>query len=66
MLSSSSSLSDEYKKEVSESSPLDSSSSNLKIKLASDDGRAFLFLEAITHLLSRIKQSQLTDCCSNT
>ena len=63
MLSSLSSLSDEYK--VSESSLLDSSSSNLKIKLASDDAIAFLFLEAITHLLSRSKQSQLTDCCSN-
>ena len=63
MLFSSSSLSDEYK--VSESSPLDSSSSNLKMKFASDDGSAFLFLKAIAHLLSSNKQSQLDDCCSN-
>ena len=65
MLSTSSSLSDEYKNEVSESSPLDSLSIKLKMKFASDDGSAYLFLEAIAHLLSSKKQLQLDDCCSN-
>ena len=38
-------LTDKYK--VSESSPLESSSINLKMKFASDDDSAYLFLEAI-------------------